>query len=249
MLRFVVLGAVFVALADAPVPPAPSAPSVADPPKLTGAGQIRGTISYGRREPAVGAIVVVQPEAGGSPVRAATTGVTGSFAFYGLPDGSYRAEVRREGYAPIVKSGIGVRAPFRAVVEVLLSRGPAAPSSTAPPATAAPAPEGTASLAGTVKGASGSLLGEAKIRLTRVSGEGDSRAALTSENGTFSFSALAAGRWRLDIQGAGLLPLRTELTLAGDIVMEAQLAAQPANYRPLPQDLLVPEEVIPPPGS
>jgi hypothetical protein len=39
------------------------------------------------------------------------------------------------------------------------------------------------------------------------------------------------------------------LDLAGDVAIEVQLAAQPPNYRPLPQDLLVPEEVIPPPGS
>jgi hypothetical protein len=32
-------------------------------------------------------------------------------------------------------------------------------------------------------------------------------------------------------------------------VLDVQLAAQPANYRPLPQDLIVPEDVIPPAGA
>ena len=106
-------------LLDQVAAPAPA------PPAATTAGQIRGTISYGRHEPAVGAIVVVRPEAGVTPVHAATTGTSGSFAFNGLPDGTYRAEVSREGYAPVVKTGIGVRAPFRAVVEVQLARGDA----------------------------------------------------------------------------------------------------------------------------
>ena len=66
---------------------------------------------------------MVRPESGASPVRAATTGTTGTFAFDGLSDGAYRAEVRREGFSPVVKSGIKVRAPFRAVVEILLVRG------------------------------------------------------------------------------------------------------------------------------
>jgi hypothetical protein len=49
------------------------------------------------------------------------------------------------------------------------------------------------------------------------------------------------------VSGAGLLPLRAELDLSGDVSLEAQLATQPANYKPLPQDLIVPEDVLPPP--
>jgi hypothetical protein len=216
----------------APTPPVAS----------SAAGQIRGTISYGRHEPAVGAIVVVRPESGVSPVRAATTGTSGSFAFNGLPDGTYRAEVRREGYAPVVKTGIGVRAPFRAVVEVQLARGDAP---------AAPPKElsGNAALSGTIRGSAGAPLSEAHVRLTRVGGDEDSRSLLTDTTGTFTFPALSAGRWRFEVQGAGLLPLRTDLDLEGDVSVDAQLAAQPANYKPLPQDLLVPEDVIPPPGT
>jgi len=238
MLRTVVIGASLAALlaaADPAPPPAePPAPAAAGP-----SGQIRGTISYGRREPAVGAIVVVRPEAGASPVRAATTGTTGTFAFDRLPDGTYRADVRRDGFAPVVKSGIKVRAPFRAVVEVQLSRGDA-------PREPVAAVSGTASLAGTIRVATGAPLGEARIRLTKLDGADDARTVLTTGTGAFAFPGLVAGRWRLDAQGAGLLPLRAELDLVGDVAIEAQLAAQPANYRPLPQDLLVPEDVIPP---
>ena len=148
----------------------------------------------------------------------------------------------REGYAPVVKTGIGVRAPFRAVVEVQLARGDA-PS--APPKELS----GPAALSGTIHGSAGAPLSEARVRLTRVGGTEDSLSILTDATGTFTFPSLGAGRWRLEVQGAGLLPLRTDLDLEGNVTVDAQLAAQPANYKPLPQDLLVPEDVIPPPGT
>jgi hypothetical protein len=202
---------------------------------------VRGTILYGRRAPAVGAVVIVRPESAPSPVRLATTGTNGSFAFDGIADGTYRAEVRREGYAPVIKTGILVRAPFRAVVEVLLARGATAPEEAKPVA-------GDASLKGTVRVAGGAPLAEARVRLTRADGADDSRMFLTDAAGGFASPQLKAGRWRLDVQGAGLLPLRADLDLLGDVAIEAQIAAQPANYRPQPVDLIVPEDVIPPPG-
>jgi carboxypeptidase family protein len=226
------LGALMVAAGPPDAPAAPAASS----------GQVRGTISYGRHAPAVGAIVIVRPESTPSPVRVATTGTAGTFAFDGLPDGAYRAEVRRDGFAPVVKSGIQVRAPFRAVVEVLLVRGET-PQATVP---AAGAVEGGASLTGTIRVAFGAPVAEVRVRLTRRGGGDEAHTFLTDAAGGFSWPQLAAGRWRLDVQGAGLLPLRADLDLAGDVALEAQLAAQPANYRPLPQDLIVPEDVIPP---
>ena len=248
MLRTIVIGASLAALLAAADPAAPPAEPKAAPPAAAQAqaaatggpsGQIRGTISYGRREQSVGAIVMVRPESQPSPVRVATTGTSGTFAFDGLSDGTYRAEVRRDGFAPVVKTGVKVRAPFRAVVEVLLTRGDA-------PKEPVAAVTGTASLSGMIRVATGAPLAEARIRLTKLDGADDARNFLTTGTGAFAFPGLAAGRWRLDALGAGLLPLRADLDLVGDVAIEAQLAAQPANYRPLPQDLLVPEDVVPP---
>jgi len=226
-----------VLVAAAAPPDAPTAPTPSS-------GQMRGTISYGRRAPAVGAIVIVRPESAPSPVRLATTGTSGTFGFDGLPDGVYRAEVLRDGFAPVIKSGIRVRTPFRAVVEVLLVRGETPPSA----ARAAGSVEGSASLRGTIRVAGGAPVAEVRVRLTRRDAADDARMILTDASGAFALPQLPAGRWRLDLQGAGLLPLRADLDLAGDVALEAQLAAQPANYRPLPQDLIVPEDVIPPAG-
>jgi hypothetical protein len=227
--------AVLLAAAEAPAPPPPAPP----PP----AGQIRGSISYGRHAPAVGAVVVFRPESAPTPVRIATTGSNGGFAFDGVADGTYRAEVRREGFAPVVKSGIRIKAPFRAVVELVMVPGET------PKETGVVALDGSASLAGTVRIAGGVPVAEAHVRLTRPDGAADSRTSICDGSGAFALKDLTAGRWRLDVQGAGLLPLRADLDLAGDVAIEVQLAAQPPNYRPLPQDLLVPEDVIPPPDS
>jgi hypothetical protein len=248
MVRSIVLSLGFgalVAAADLPVapPPAPApAPAPVAVAPAPSSGQVRGTISYGRHAPAVGAIVIVRPETAPSPVRIATTGTSGTFAFDGLPDGAYRAEVRREGYVPIVKSGIRVRAPFRAVVEVRLLAGEVPPGEPAPAS-------GSAALNGIVRVAGGAPLAEARVRLTRPDGADDAHSVLTDSAGAFSLPQLAAGLWRVDVQGAGLLPVRAALDLAGDVRVEVQLAAQPANYRPLPQDLIVPEDVIPPAGA
>lgn len=202
-------------------------------------GQVRGTISYGRRVPAVGAVVLLRPEQAQSPVYAATTGAAGTFAFDAVQDGTYRAEVRRDGYVPQEKTGIVVRAPFRAVVELVLAPGKPAP---APPAEA----DGSASLSGSVRIAGGAPTAEVRARLVRADAADDPRSALTDGSGAFAFTGLKAGRWRLELAGAGLLPLRAEIDLAGDVVLEAALASQPANYQPPAQDLIVPEEVIPP---
>lgn len=206
-------------------------------------GQLHGAVAYGRHEFAVGAVVVVRPEGAASPLLLATTGESGAFAFDHLADGVYRAEIRRDGYLPVVKSGIPVKAPFRAVVEVNLLHGEAPPAVPAP--AAAP---GEAAVAGIARLVGGGVLAEARVRLVRSDGTDDPRTAVTSADGTFAFSGLRPGGWRLEILGAGLLPLRAAVDLAGDVALEAALAPQPATYRPPAQDLIVPEEALPPPG-
>jgi hypothetical protein len=227
--------------APASVPAAGPAVSVVPAPVAAASGQLRGTVAYARREPAVGAVVLVRPADSATPLRVATTGPNGAFAFDGLADGMYRAEIRQEGHVSVVKTGIAVRAPFRAVIEVLLVRGTT-------PREPVDAPDGSASLAGTIRVSRGAPLAEARVRLTRADGADEARSLLTDGSGSFSASGLKAGGWHLEVQGAGLLPLRADVELVGDIALEAQLTAQPADYRPPARDLIVPEEVLPPPA-
>ena len=202
-------------------------------------GQVRGSISYGRRAPAVGAVVIFRPEKAATPLYAATTGATGTFGFDAVPDGTYRAEVRRDGYATQEKTGIVVRAPFRAVVELTLAPGSAPPRS-------GESAEGSASIRGRVRVAGGAPMAEIRVRLVRPDAADDPRTSLTDAGGGFDFPGMKAGRWRLELSGAGLLPLRADVELAGEVALEASLAQQPANYQPPAQDLIVPEDVIPP---
>lgn len=242
MLRTLAVGALCLSLAGAADPPAAPAPAPAPAPANATSGQLRGTVAYARKDPAVGAIVIVRPEDAPSPLRVATTGTNGTFAFDGLADGIYRAEVHHDGYVSVVKTGVQVRAPFRAVIEIRLVRGDTPPE----PYGAA---EGSASVAGKVRMSRGTALAEARVRLTRPDGADEARALLTDASGAFTVPQLKAGRWRLEVQGAGLLPLRADVNLVGDVVLEAQLAPQPSSYRPPAQDLIVPEEVIPPLGT
>lgn len=210
-------------------------------------GQMRGTVSYGRHEPAPGAVVFVRPEGTPGPLWMATTGQDGTFAFDAVPGGSYDVVASREGYVTVDVPGIVVRPPYRAIVEMTLE--PANGAGTTDGTPAQPAPTGTASLHGTVRLSGGSPVDEARVLLVRPDGGADPQVALTAADGAFAFEGIPAGRWRLEILGAGLLPLRTTVDLSGTVSAEAWLAPQPANYKPLPQDLLVPEEAIPPPGS
>jgi hypothetical protein len=220
------------------------AAATAAPPASAPAGQLHGAVAYGRHVFAVGAVVAVKPEGAATPLLLATTGETGAFAFDHLPDGVYRAEIHRDGYIPVIKTGIPVKAPFRAVVEVNLLRGDA-PAAPPPPA----AGSGDASVAGIARLVGGGVLAEAHVRLVRADGTDDPRTAVTAADGTFAFTGLRPGGWRVEILGAGLLPLRATVELSGEVALEAALAPQPANYRPPAQDLIVPEEVIPPKGS
>ena len=84
------------------------------------------------------------------------------------------------------------------------------------------------------------------MRLVQAEGREDPRASLTDASGKASFENLPAGTWRLEILGAGLLPLRAAIDVPGAISVEATMSPQPADYQPSPQDLIVPEEATPP---
>jgi hypothetical protein len=98
----------------------------------------------------------------------------------------------------------------------------------------------------TVRTAPESPLAEARVRLVQAEGREDPRASLTDDAGKVSFENLPVGTWRLEILGAGLLPLRAAIEVPGPVAVEATMSPQPADYQPSPQDLIVPEEATPP---
>ncbi len=227
--------------------PASRAADEAPPPPARegGTSRLEGTARIGRRTPAVGATVSVRPEGGATPIRLTTTDEKGRFRFDGLSDGAYRADFRRDGLAPVVKSGIEVRFPFRTVIEITMQAGGAPAGGGAP---APPAGVGSHTLRGVVSILGAGPAPEARVRLLRTDGSHDPRFALTGPDGSFAIDGLPGGPWRIEILGAGYLPIRTDLEIAGDVAVEARLVGQPADYLPPPLDLLPQERPVPPPG-
>ena len=88
--------------------------------KLT---RLQGRARESRTQDVVGAMVVVQRAADPSVFYLTTSGADGAFLIDKLPDGDYTVRLNREGYNSEVKTGIQLKYPFRAVVEVTMEPG------------------------------------------------------------------------------------------------------------------------------
>lgn len=203
--------------------------------------QLHGSAQLDRHRPVVGAAVVLSREDGTGGYWLTTTDTRGGFRFEGLEDGSYRCVVRRDGLVIASRDAIALRAPYRGVVEWTLTPGvsPPEPAATDEPA-AAPV-----RLEGSLTQQSGGPA-SARVRAVRVGGGADPLEARAGPDGRFVVEGVPPGTWRLEILGNGMLPLRTVLRIAADTTVRAVLVVQPANYTPLPEDLMPPEEPIPP---
>jgi hypothetical protein len=229
--------AVLAALTSFSSPRAEDAPS---PSART--ARLEGTVSFDRHRRAVGTAVVASTGAGRRLLWLTTTDGKGFFVFDRLPEGAYRVEVRRDGFAPVVKEKVELRFPFRAVVEVTLVAEPGRRAAAAPPQ------DKRIRLSGKVTVRGAGPLPEARLRLVRSGGGDDPRSVLTRRDGTFALADIPAGTWRIEALGAGYLPVRADLDLSSDASLEAVLVPQPASYVAPALDMLPQEEPIPPPG-
>jgi hypothetical protein len=248
MLSSLLIGTTALA-ADPPpsgAPPGPAPPPVASAPATPATGTIiQGTVILKRKSPVVGAAVVVRSQDGGSSVVVTSTDAKGNFRVDSVQDGSYRLDVTREGYEPVVKDNVAVKAPFRAVVEIVMEA--AKGGATAPAATPKDgASTGPIRLTGVASTRDSGPKGEVEIRMQRADGKDEPRSTLSMQDGSFAIDGLTPGAWRLELLGAGYLPIRVALDLEEDSRMTATLVPQPMNYTPAPEDLLPPEEPIPP---
>jgi hypothetical protein len=212
--------------------------------------RLQGKASLGRNRQVVGATVLVQRQDEASRLFVTVSDSRGSFRIDDLPDGDYRVEVRREGLAPIVKRDIGLRFPFRAVVELIMEPvgTPSADDSPAPdPAGSSDARE-FVSVAGTVVERGGQPMSDVVVRLVRTDGGVDPRTLRTGTDGTFQLVDLTAGQWRLQAQVVGYLAIWTDLVFQADTNLMISMVLQPAGYDPSPLELMPPEQPIPPAG-
>ncbi len=248
----IALSAVLGAQEQEPAPPAPTpspAPATEAAPAPASASahasRLQGKVYLGRNRNVTGAVVRVAKDGDPSRVWLTSTDDKGVFRVDGLGDGSYGVRVEREGLEPVEKSGIGVKFPFRAVVELVMKPAAAPP---APPAGAAASASDSAPLrlTGVVRDVALDALAEARVRVVDPTGRTDPRVATTSADGAFGFDDLAPGDWAIHVRGVGRLPIRLRLALGADTTLDAMLVQQPATYVPSPLELMPPEEPIVP---
>lgn len=224
------------------------------PVPATGSKPARGTrlqgMAYlGRHRDVVGATVKVVDESDPSVLYWTATDEKGRFRVGELANGSYRVEVRREGLEPVVKNGVELRFPFRAIVELPMQTIDGfTPASDADDEGAAPVEAGRVTLRGAAHDLDGGRLADVTIRLVKADGSEDPREAVTGPDGSFSIDDLSPGRWRLDGRGVGFLPIRGSLVVGQTADLQLWLVSQPAGYDPSPLDLMPAEIPIPPAG-
>ncbi len=211
-------------------------------------GRLQGTVYEGRRRNVTGATIVVGSETDGARRFITSSDVRGQFHVQDLPNGSYRVDLQREGYAPVRKSDVELRFPFRAVVEVLMKPVDLGADGVAVPRLQ-PSTPGSVSVRGEVTvRAERKPLGDVMIRFVRIDGGDDPRQILTARDGTFEVEGLFAGRWQVEVRGVGFLAIQTALNLGQDTELRFAMVEQPPDFKPGPLELMPPEEPIPPPG-
>jgi hypothetical protein len=235
------------------IAPAPGAARAAETAKADAApaeGEkstwLLGHARTGRRRWVTGAAVMATPQSGEARIWVTTTDEKGAYRFESLPEGTYRVSLLKHGLATVTKDRVELKFPFRAVVEVVME-----PTSGAPPPEVLVARTTSVGAVADVEGRTvdraGEPVEEVRIRLTRVDGSVDPRDAVSDGNGEFAITDLMPGAWKLEVLGAGYLPIRVPVTLSGAGELRAVLVPQPASYEPQPLDLMPPELPIAPP--
>ena len=233
-----------------PVPPGQeSAERPATPPATTAEprlARIQGTVILSRRNPVVGATVLLTAQQPPLRVWVTATDDRGEFRMEALPEGVYRLETRRSDLQTLVRDNVALKPPFRAVVELTMAP---APGGATPETTVAPSPDTGAALKVTGKTVDreGNPVSEARLRLVDAAGRRDPQSFRSGEDGTFAVEGLSGGTWRFEVMGVGFLPVRVDLPVSSDTGVTAVLVRQSASHEPLPLDLIPQEEPIPPP--
>jgi len=232
-------------LLSAPVggPRAQSAPEAGAVTKLS---RLQGSAFLGRNRQVVGATVLVTPADKRSRLFVTSSDSKGRFRVDDLPDGDYRVEVRREGLQTVVKEGVGLRFPTRAVIEVTMH-----PSDRSSVAAVAPSGEevGKASrvhVRGEIVEREGQPMPDVVLRWVRVDGGADPVVVRSGEGGAFDLPPLPAGAWRLQTRVVGFLPIWANLELREDTTVSVAMVHQPAGYLPSPLELMPPEQPVAP---
>jgi hypothetical protein len=228
-------------------------------------------VGFSRREKITGAMVLLSNEDKRSHLIVTTTDADGMFRVEGIPQGSYRILIYRDGVRPAVKEKIRVTGPFRAVAELTVERGDEPPPAVAIglPGEAGPstgeeeiggpppffdASPSAGGLTIEVTGPEGEPVEGARVLLRRIGGGVDPLRGETGEDGLLAVDRPLVGPYSVRIVSPGHLPLRIarlevgEGNPGGPLWITAFLVDRPYAYPGTPSDLLPDERPLPPPG-
>ena len=234
--------------AQTPAAPATAAPAGVGDPAASRLSRIQGTVILSRRNPVVGATVLLTALDPPRRIWVTSTDDRGEFKMDAIPAGSYRLEARRPDLASVIRDRIALNPPFRAVIELTMQ---AVQGGATPDTTAAPGPESAAGLhvAGRTVDRTGTPVPSARLKWVDAAGRRDPANLQSGDDGSFTMTGLPPGTWRLEVLGVGFLPVRVDLPVSEDTTVTAVLVKQSAGHEPLPLDLIPPEEPIPPPTT
>lgn len=230
--------------------------------------EMRGVaLEAGSRRPLTGAVAALHSLVDPGRYFYTSADAGGRFALQNLPAGRYLLEVNLDGYLTARKEGIEVRPPFRSIIEVLLERAPAlgGPASGAS-ASRSPSPD-SPSAGDSTGGVRAPAAGEpARLRVTLVdgglrpvpealvavtpAGGGEREIRISDASGRAEFDRLAARDYRLTAAAAGFLTVRAEglaLPPGAPAEVAVTLIPYPLDFKGAIEDLLPPEEPLPPP--
>ena len=221
------------------------APAAPDPNKTSRLG---GRAYLERRDPIVGATVLVHPQDRPDQLHLTSTDEEGIFRVAGLPDGAYFVRIEREGLEAETKQEVSVKFPFRAVVEFDLD--PVGAGSTGDSRIIPDGAGGSEPLTvtGSVIEVNAGPVPELRLRFVRLDGGEDPRVLRSLPDGSFVLTGVSSGVWHVEVSGVGYLTQRMALDLSDDVSLTALVVRQPPDYDPTPFDLMPTEQPIPPAG-
>ena len=121
----------------------------------SGKGQIRGEVTDASGAPLVGVSIILSPAGRPDIVYATSTDEDGRYAFNGLVPETYQVQAHGQGVMPVIKTGVRVKPPFRAITD--MSMAPAESVEGALAAASGAAAEDDPATSGPVFGGAGSL--------------------------------------------------------------------------------------------
>ena len=185
-----------------------------------------------------------------SVVTVTDTDGKGIYGFDNLAAGAYDLEVSGSGFQHQIKKGIVVQPPFRNIVDFSLPPGPIAPIEPASPVVYQPASAEVVlrEVTGSITDKDHRPIPDALISLVNPA-TGSSFRGRSSRDGKSRIEAVPVGVYRAMISSPGYVTIelsRVEVTADAGLILNLALVEYPLHFDGRPEDLIPPEQPVPP---